>query len=103
MQLHRTLQCPKCSSKNFTAKYESTYVYSYKIDPPEAEQNNTSDNAVPFLFDDRKQKDSTQYFECDDCGAKYPCEFTMDAKEVDFTILKKAIRGNYTENIDFWG
>lgn len=100
MNLHQTIKCPNCSGTNFVAKFESTYVYSYKIDSPES---NTANDPVPFLFDDRKQTDSKQYIVCSDCNAKYPCEFTMDSEHVDFTILKKAIRANYTKDIEFWG
>ncbi|MDF2613248.1 MAG: hypothetical protein K0S71_1034 [Clostridia bacterium] len=103
MHLHQTLKCPKCQGENFTAKYESTYVYSYKIDLPETDRSNTADDPVPYLFDNREQKGSTQYIECDHCKTKFPCEFTMDSKDVDFTIVQKAIRGNYVEDIGFWG
>ena len=100
MDLHQTIKCPHCQSTKFTAKYESTYVYSYKIDSPESK---TAESPVPYLFDNREQKDASQYIECDQCKAKFPCEFTMDAEHVDFTILQKAVRANYTKDIDFWG
>ena len=103
MNLHQTIKCPHCLGTNFTAKYESTYVYSYKIDCPGSDESNTAHDPVPFLFDDRKQKDSRQYIECTHCKAKYPCEFTLDSENVDFTILKKAIRANYTDEVEFWG
>jgi hypothetical protein len=100
MDLHQKIKCPHCQGTHFTAKYESTYVYSYKIDSPES---NTADTPAPYLFDNREQKGNRQYIECDHCKAKYPCEFTMDSEHVDFTILQKAIRANYTEDVGFWG
>lgn len=100
MNLHQTIKCPHCSGTHFTAKYESTYVYSYKIDSPES---NTADSPVPYLFDNREQTNAKQYIECNNCKTKYPCEFTMDSENVDFTILQKAIRANYTKDIEFWG
>lgn len=103
MQIDETLRCPKCSGTDFIARYESTYVYSYKIEPTENDTIDTVPDAVPFLFDDREQKGSRQYIECCSCKAKYPCEFTMDSKHVDFTIVQKAIRANYATDIEFWG
>lgn len=103
MKLHHTIRCPQCSGENFTAKYESTYIYSYKIEPPENQDNNHENHTLPFLFDDREQKSSKQYIECDDCGAKYSCEFTLGSKQLDFTIVKKAIHSKYTERPEFWG
>lgn len=104
MHIDESLQCPKCSGTDFIARYESTYVYSYKIETPSNNgSHDTTPDAVPFLFDDREQKGSKQYIECCHCKAKYPCEFTIDAKHVDFTIVQKAIRGNYATDVEFWG
>lgn len=102
MQLLREIACPRCSSKNFSAKYESTYVYSYKIEPPNSAEPK-EENGLSFLFDNREQKGSKQYIECLECKAQYPCEFTMDSKNIDFTILSKAIRSNYVEKPEFFG
>ncbi len=98
MKLRQDMQCPKCSGKDFTAKYESTYVYSYTIDMNDDEADN-----LPFLFDNRQKKDSKQYIECNGCKAQYPCEFTMGSEHMDFTILQKAVRGNYVDDVEFWG
>lgn len=103
MELHKSIQCPQCSGKSFTAKYESTYIYSYKIEPPDSEKDNRDNDAYPFLFDNREQMNSKQYIECRDCKAKYPCQFTLDSKQVDFTIVQKAIRGDYAEKPEFFG
>ncbi|MCC5908903.1 MAG: hypothetical protein JJT76_00455 [Clostridiaceae bacterium] len=103
MQLHKVIQCPQCSGKSFTAKYESTYVYSYKIEPAEGKEIDDGTNTLPFLFDNRDQKNAKQYIECGDCKAQYACEFTLDSKHLDFTILQKAIRGDHAEKPGFFG
>ncbi|MBM7616227.1 hypothetical protein [Alkaliphilus hydrothermalis] len=101
MELHQAIQCPQCSNENFLAKYESTYVYSYKIESDDTK--NAVDNTLPFMFDNREQKNAKQYIECRDCGAQYPCHFTLDSEQVDFTIVQKALRGDYAENPEFFG
>ncbi|MDR5658958.1 hypothetical protein RH915_05605 [Serpentinicella sp. ANB-PHB4] len=106
MKLNSKIHCPQCEGKNFVAKYESTYVYSYKIQNPDSKEVNPvikNEEALPFLFDNREQKNASQYIECDDCGEKYPCEFTMDAKQIDFTILQKAIRSDHVDQPYFFG
>ena len=102
MELHQAIQCPQCSSEDFTAKYESTYVYSYKIESDDHKKD-LDDHTLPFMFDNREQKDSKQYIECSDCGAQYPCRFTLDSEQVDFTIVQKALRGDYAEKPEFFG
>ncbi|QUH27063.1 hypothetical protein [Serpentinicella alkaliphila] len=102
MQLLREIACPKCLSKKFSVKYESTYVYSYKIEPPNSTEPK-DENGLSFLFDNREQKGFKQYIECLECKTQYPCQFTMDSKNIDFTILSKAIRSNYVEKPEFFG
>lgn len=102
MRLDRKIQCPKCSGNDFRAIFESTYVYSYKIDSPKDISHKENDS-LPFLFDNREQKNSKQYIECCECSSKYPCEFTMDSKHIDFTILSKAVRSDYVDKPEFLG
>ncbi len=103
MKVNESIMCPHCHHAQFTAKYEATYVYSYNIDTSNTSQSNSDDTPAPFLFDNREQKDFKQYIECNYCHAKYPCTFSLDSDQVNFTILQKAIRANHTENIEFWG
>ncbi|WP_026478413.1 hypothetical protein [Alkaliphilus transvaalensis] len=102
MKLHQEITCPQCLNNGFTAKYESTYVYSYKIE--EHNQGKKSeDDVLPFLFDNREQKDAKQYIECGHCHAQYPCRFTLDSNRIDFTIVQKALRGDYAKEPEFFG
>ncbi len=103
MNLDDRLQCPRCSGKDFTAKYESTYIYSYELGFPENDVDRSKTYTLPFLFDKRDQKNTRQYVECNNCGAQYPCEFTLDSKELDFTIVKKAIHSHHTKQPEFLG
>ena len=73
--------CPKCSSKNLTAKYESAYVYSYKID--HSNQPDTEEYAAPFLFEDRQLKYSKDYIKCDDCNYQYETSFKLKSNKVE--------------------
>ncbi len=103
MKLERSIKCPNCDAQRFTAKYETTYVYSYKIDMENNKKLVAKDEPLPFLFDNREQCNPKQYIECDNCGIKYPCEFSMNSKEVDFTILRKAIRADHADEPEYWG
>jgi hypothetical protein len=104
LQIDKTLQCPKCSGNNFTAKFESTYVYSYKIEPLEIKADDPEAQNLPFLFDNREKKDSTQYIVCNDCKEKYPCDFTaIGSEHIDFTIIQKAFRSHNADNPEFFG
>lgn len=103
MKLDKSIECPSCHGKNFTAKYESTYVYSYKINTPDNDKRTDKEGPLPFLFDNREQKGAKQYIECEECGTKYPCSFSMDSQKIDFTIVRKAIRGDHVETPEFFG
>ena len=74
--------CPKCSSPNLTAKYESAYVYSYKIDQSEKKPSNEEYN-TPFLFEDRQLKYSNEYIVCDDCHHQYETAFKQKSNKVE--------------------
>ncbi|PAB57860.1 hypothetical protein [Anaeromicrobium sediminis] len=103
MFITKTLVCPKCKSNDFIAKREATYLYSYKLNKDNSENSKEETEPLPFLFDNREQTNSKEYIECEDCGSQYPCDLKMDGKEIDFTILQKAIRSDHTTNPEFLG
>lgn len=96
------ITCPICKGNNFRAKYEATYVYSYVIDS-DAPGVKNKEEFLPFLFDNREQKEAKQYMECANCGAKFPCSFSHGNKGIDFTILQKAVRSDFVEKPEFLG
>lgn len=83
------LICPACSSNELTAKYEAGYIYSYIIDSDAPGLKNTEE-FLPFLYDNREQKEARQYVECNTCKTQYPCFFTEGNKGIDFKVLQKA-------------
>jgi hypothetical protein len=46
---------------------------------------------LPFLYDDREQKNGRQYLECTRCGARYPCYFNQWDGKVSCKTLHEAI------------
>ena len=70
------LICPVCKNNNFLIKYEATYVYSYIIDSDAPGLRNT-DEFLSFMFDNREQKDTKQYLECNNCGSIFNCYFNQ--------------------------
>ncbi|WP_425449209.1 hypothetical protein [Dethiothermospora halolimnae] len=100
MDINKSIKCPKCNGSNFLAKYEATYVYSYNIDTADI---SSKKETLPFLFDNREQCNTKQYIECQDCKEKYPCSFKQGEGEIDFTIIKKAIRAPHKETPEFLG
>lgn len=92
----QVLKCPNCSGECFTAKYESAYIYSYKMDTTKINYGTTNTYAAPFLFQDRQPKYSKQYIECDNCNAQYPAEFTLDSNEVDSLSFSSIVDYNKT-------
>jgi DNA-directed RNA polymerase subunit RPC12/RpoP len=103
LDISKSISCPSCKGKSFLAKYEATYVYTYKINTPTAESSISESQNLPFLFDSRDQSSSRQYIECQNCGAKYPCSFNLGNNNIDFTILRKAIRGDHVTTPEFLG
>lgn len=103
MNISQSISCPTCNGKNFLAKYEATYVYTYKIDNPRTKALTDNSENLPFLFDKRDQPSSKQYIECQKCGAQYPCSFKLGTDKIDFTILRRAIRGDHVATPEFWG
>lgn len=103
MNLSQSISCPSCNGKSFLARYEATYVYTYKIDTPDTQISSNDKDNLPFLFDRRDQSASNQYIECMKCGTRYPCSFKLDSNKVDFTILQRAIRGDHVKSPEFFG
>ena len=103
MNINEPLVCPKCNSKDFKMKRQATYVYTYKINTPNPNTLNNKEESLPFLFDNREKTESTEYLECDHCGAEYPCPFLTDKDKIDLTILQKAIRADHNNSPEFFG
>lgn len=102
MELSPHIQCPACGSNQLLARYEATYVYSYIIDDDVLGSKN-KEEFLPFLFDNREQKDAKQYVECTHCHAHYPCSFSEGNKGIEMTILQKAIRSDHVTRPGFLG
>ena len=84
------LVCPVCKSNSFLLKYEATYVYSYFIDSDAPGLKNT-DEFLPFMFDNREQKETKQFLECITCGSKYKCYFNQWDNKIGIKDLQAAI------------
>ncbi len=93
MPYNQPLVCPVCGSGRFLLKHEATYVYSYIVD---SESNapglNNEVEFLPFLYDNREQKNTKQYLECGSCGASFPCYFDHWDSKVGLNALHEAIR-----------
>ncbi|OGO76850.1 MAG: hypothetical protein A2Y23_08140 [Clostridiales bacterium GWB2_37_7] len=103
MKIEQPLSCPKCKGTYFTLKREASYLYTYKINTPDIVQWSKEDDALSFLFDYREQLGDKEYLECEACKSKFPCDVRLADEHVDFTILQRAIRGEYAINADFLG
>lgn len=103
MDIKMSLTCPKCNGVHFEIKREATFLYSYKIDTPLTDEWSNQNESLPFLFDNREQLNSTEYIECQECGAKYPCDLNNDNTKIHFTILQKAIRSDIVRDPEFFG
>jgi len=101
LKISESLVCPKCNSKNFEVKHEATYLYTYKIDTVNV--NDEELENLPFLFDNREQTCFKEFIECNQCGTKYPCSFNKENQTVDLTIMKKAIRSDKVQTPEFLG
>ncbi len=64
-------QCPVCNCTNLTLRYEASYVYSYILDS-DAPGLKNSEEFQSYLYDNREQKDTRTYIECNQCGTQYP-------------------------------
>ena len=88
------LICPVCQKNRFVVKYEASHVYSYVIDSDAPGQKN-SDEFLSFQFDNRELLDSAQYVECQTCGAKFPCSFSVWDKKTSIEKLQAALDRNH--------
>ena len=86
----KLLVCPVCKSNNFLIKYEATYVYSYFIDYDAPGLKNTEE-FLPYMFDNREQKETKQFLECGTCGSIYKCYFDKWDNKIDIKELQAAI------------
>lgn len=103
MDLTEDLICPKCNNNSFTIKREATYVYSYKFSSEDVIETNDKTKALPFLFNNREKTSSKEFIECDYCAAKYQVSLNKCNKDINLTILQKAIRSDIVENPEFLG
>ena len=68
------ITCPNCHGNDLTIRLEATYVYSYALDSDAPGVKNT-DEFLSFMYDERDQKETKQYVECNSCGRQFPCCF----------------------------
>lgn len=103
MELDENLVCPKCKSKSFRVEREVTYIYSYKFNSESLEESGHKTEALPFLFDNREKSDSQEFIICEECGEKYYISLEDRNKNIDMTILRKAIRADHVEQPQYFG
>ena len=101
MKIDEALSCPKCGGGYFTMKREAAYLYTYKINTPEARSRSKENEGLSFLFDYREKLSDKEYLECETCKAKFSCELKLADENVDFTILQKAIRSEYANDAGY--
>lgn len=87
------LVCPVCEGGKFLLKYQATYVYTYVIDS-DAPGLNNAERFFSFLYDNREQKETRQYLECDACGSQYQCYFDQWDERVGIKDIQAAIYSN---------
>lgn len=85
-----TLICPVCRRNRFVLKYEASHVYTYAVDSDAPGRRNT-DEFLSFLYDGRELTKSDQYVECQACGTKFPCSFTVWDKSTGREALQEAL------------
>ena len=90
MENTASVTCPNCGGSRLLLKYAVTYEYSYALDSNAPGECNTEE-LLPYLYDNREQKESQQYIECETCGAKYPCYFDHWVKGITPAKLQKAL------------
>ena len=103
MKTNESLICNKCNGNHFVMKREATYLYTYKLDTPITQNWSDGKENLPFLFDNREKVGDKDYLECEECGAKYPCNLDGGGTSVRVTIEQKAIRSEHIENPEFLG
>lgn len=101
MKLGHDLSCKKCNSNNFLLRKESTFIYSYKVNVTEIGLDD--EDYLPFIFDNREEKERREFLECQDCKTTYPVRIEEKNNKIRLTILQKAIRSDHTSKIEFLG
>lgn len=101
MKISESIECPKCKGKEFSIKHESTYLYTYKINTPEVTNSSKENEFLPFLFDNREHVSLKQYIYCEKCKSKFPCSFDVGDEKINLTIIQKAIRSDYIQDVEF--
>ncbi len=95
-QIDRVI-CPVCHDNHLILKYEATYEYSYIIDSNAPGRNNTKE-LLPYMYDDREQKDTKQYIECKTCGTSYPCYFDKWTEGINAETIQKVLDSAHISN-----
>ncbi|HHZ13805.1 MAG: hypothetical protein ACOX1R_05335 [Caldicoprobacterales bacterium] len=103
MNIDQPLICPKCNGIRFEIKREATYLYTYKVNTPLTEGWSKNEEALTFLFDNRELVNTSDYIQCIECYAKYPCDLDMGDVKIHFTILQKAIRSDFQDYPEYLG
>jgi len=88
--------CPVCGQNQLVLKYEAVYEYSYIIDGNAPGLNNTKE-LLPYMYDNREQKDATQYIECRTCKTRYPCYFNKWTEGMNAETIQKALQSAYLD------
>lgn len=94
-----SIVCPACNKHNLILKYEVTYEYSYALDADAPGQCNEIE-FLPYLYDNREQKEARQYIQCESCGAAYPCYIEEWNRGVNADSLQKAINSAYGADVE---
>ena len=82
--------CPVCKDDHLILKYEATYEYSYIIDSNAPGLSNTKE-LLPYMYDNREQKDAKQYIQCTKCKTHFPCYFDEWTDGINCETIQKAI------------
>ena len=75
----------------------------YKFSSKDAVSVAHETKELPFLFDNREKTESKEFIECDYCGTRYPVSLDECSKNINLTILQKAIRSDYVDKPEFLG
>lgn len=94
MQQITPIVCPVCSKHNLVLKYQVTYEYSYALDADAPGQCNKVE-FLPYLYDNREQKEAIQYIHCESCGTSFPCYIEEWNHGIRTSSLQKAINSAY--------
>ena len=82
--------CPECNNNQLLLQYVVTYEYSYALDENAPGECNTGE-LLPYLYDNREQKESHQHIKCKTCGATFPCYFDHWDQGISTAVLQKVL------------